>query len=274
MKKWYIWAIVALPFFCTLSHSSAETVVKIVYMDKENPPRILGNGTHIDWAKPGITVDLLKMVGKRVGVQVQFDRLPWKRCLYMLEQGAADAIFHASYKSERAEFGAYPAKDGVLDPARAIYKNAYVFYGLKGSGVYWNGKTISHASRFVGTQLSFAIADDLRKMGYVVEEEGSVFNNLDKLAAGRISVYADLESIVDSVIENHKSKYAKIEKLHPPLKEKMYYLLVSNVFAKKHPQLTERIWDAIRDIRKTDAYKGMLRKYKDHAPTENETPKR
>jgi polar amino acid transport system substrate-binding protein len=230
-------------------------------MNKENHPRILGSGASIDWSKPGITVELLKIVENRVGVKFQFDRAPWKRCLYMVENGLADATFHASYKAARAEFGVYPAKNEGLDPTRVIYKNAYVFYALKGSGVLWDGKALSHVSHPVGTQLSFAVADDLRKMGYEVAEEGSVTTNLDKLAAGRISAYADLESIVDSTLSKNKSTYSMIEKLHPPMKEKTYYLLISKTFAKAHPELTERIWDAIRDVQQTDAYREMVKKY-------------
>jgi hypothetical protein len=37
-------------------------------------------------------------------------------------------------------------------------------------------------------------------MGYAIEEEASVESNLNKLAAGRISAYADLESIVDHTL--------------------------------------------------------------------------
>jgi polar amino acid transport system substrate-binding protein len=247
MKNKLLWLIPSLVLSCIVSPLRAET----------------GSGVPIDWSKPGITVELLKMVENRVGIQFQFDRAPWKRCLYMVEHGLADATFHASYKPARAEFGVYPTRNEGLDPTRAIYKNAYVFYALKGSGVRWDGKALSNVSRPVGTQLSFAIADDLRKMGYNVAEEGSVAANLDKLAAGRISVYADLESIVDNTLRNNKSPYTMIEKLQPPLKEKMYYLLISKPFAKKHSKLTERIWDAIRDVQQTNAYKEMLTKYED-----------
>ena len=262
MKK-LRWLLTALILFLTGLPAQAETVFKIVYMQKENPPRIMGATASIDWSKPGITVELMKMVAEQVGIPFQFSRLPWKRCLYMVENGLADATFHASYKSDRAEYGVYPSKDNALDPTRAIYKNSYVFYTLKGSGVKWDGKALSHVGHPIGTQLSFAIADDLRKMGHKVAEEGSVATNLDKLAAGRISAYADLESIVDNALNNHRSRYTMIEKLQPPLKEKMYYLLVSKKFAKAHPELTERIWDAIRDVQQTDAYKEMLKKYEE-----------
>jgi polar amino acid transport system substrate-binding protein len=263
MSKKLTGLIVAFTFFGTVSPLSAESVFRIVFMGKENPPRIMGEGASIDWAKPGITLELLKMVEKNVGLQFQFKRIPWKRCLYMVEHGLADATFHASYKPDRAIYGLYPKKKGMLDPTRSIYKNSYVFYVQKRSGVRWDGKKLNNVSRPIGTQLSYAITDDLRKMGYDIEEEASATSNLDKLVAGRISAYADLESIVDSTLRKYKPRYETIEKLHPPLREKDYYLLISKSFAQKYPQLTETIWDALRDVQLTEAYRKMLNKYKD-----------
>ena len=263
MNKKIIWIMAALTFLVIVPPLSAEPIFQIVYMNKENPPRIMGEGTSIDGSQPGITVELFKMVANSVGMQVQFKRMPWKRCLYMVEHGLADATFHASYKAARAKFGVYPTRDGQLDPSRRIYKNSYVFYILKGSGVSWDGKTISGTSRPIGTQLSYAIAEDLRKMGYDIEEEASVDSNLKKLAAGRISAYADLESIVDHTLSKDPTRYKNIVKLQPPLIEKIYYLLISKAFAENNPQLSERIWNAVRDVQQTDGYKEMLNRYQD-----------
>jgi hypothetical protein len=44
-------------------------------------------------------------------------------------------------------------------------------------------------------------------MGYAIEEEASVESNLNKLAAGRISAYADLESIVDHTLGKDTTRY-------------------------------------------------------------------
>ena len=183
MNKKLLWVSTALVYIFFASPLTAQTVIRMVYFNKENPPRVVGSGTSIDWSKPGITLELFKMIAQRVGVQFEYKRIPWKRCLYAVEHGTADATFHASFKPARAKFGVYPTRDGQLDPSRRIYKNSYVFYARKGSGVIWDGQTISNASRPIGTQLSYSIAEDLRQMGYEVEEEASVANNLDKLAA-------------------------------------------------------------------------------------------
>jgi polar amino acid transport system substrate-binding protein len=261
MNKKLLGVLTALIYIVFASPLTAETTIRMVYFNKENPPRVVGGGTSIDWSKPGITVELFNMVAQRVGVQFEYKRMPWKRCLYAVEHGMAEATFHASFKPARAKFGVYPARDGQLDPSRRIYKNSYVFYARKGSGVSWDGQALSNAARPVGTQLSYSIADDLRNMGYEVEEEASVANNLDKLAAGRISAYAEIESIADHTMDKEKSSYENIVKLQPPISEKYYYLLISKLFVGKHPQLAEQIWDAVRDVQQTDAYREMVDKY-------------
>jgi len=54
---------------------------------------IMGEGAEIRRQKPGWMIDLLFEVGRRTGVKFEFQRVPWKRCLLMIEKGDADATF-------------------------------------------------------------------------------------------------------------------------------------------------------------------------------------
>ena len=261
MRIIFKFLIVSLIFVLPVSLEANEPIFRIVFMDKENPPRILGDGTFIDSNKPGISVELIEMVAERVGIKFTFERMPWKRCLAMVEYGSADATFHASYKENRAVYGIYPTHNGMLDSTRAIYINRYVLYTLKGSNVNWDGKTLHNVTQAIGAQLSYAVVTDLTKMGHKVEEVSSIDKNLNKLLSGRISAYAEIETIADSKITKNIEKYSNIQKLKPPLREKDYYLLISKKFAKVYPELCTQIFDAIHDVKETDAYKKMLIKY-------------
>ena len=79
MGRKFIWLITALSFFCVVLPLSAEPTFRVVYNNKGAPPRIMGDGTSIDWSKPGITLELFKMVEKRVGVPFQFKRTPIRK---------------------------------------------------------------------------------------------------------------------------------------------------------------------------------------------------
>lgn len=76
-----------------------------VYETRANPPRYLGEGTAINWDRPGLTLELLKELGRRLQINLKLERYPWKRGLYLAETGEADGIFHASYKPEREAIG-------------------------------------------------------------------------------------------------------------------------------------------------------------------------
>lgn len=247
--------------FCMTMSAYAEQPVTIVFMDKAAPPRIMGDGGAVDEVKPGITIELFRMVSEKIDVPFVFKRMPWKRCLFAIEHGQADATFHASYKLDRAKYGVFPMKDGILDPERRIYENAYMLYVRKGSKVVWDGEKIMGLDRPIGTQLSYAVADDLKKMGYKVEEEGGVGDNLKKLLAGRISAYVELQNIADTEIFTHLGDYGQVERLSPPIRQKDYYLLISKKFSTDHPKLTQQIFDAIRDVQKTPEYFEMVERY-------------
>lgn len=52
----------------------------------------------------GFHVDLLREMGKRIGVRVTIESVPWKRALSMMKDGTADAITFISRTSERERF--------------------------------------------------------------------------------------------------------------------------------------------------------------------------
>jgi polar amino acid transport system substrate-binding protein len=56
----------------------------------------------------GIDYDITALIFDRLGIQVQWQFLPWKRCLAMIEQGHADGILDIFQTQEREEMLLYP----------------------------------------------------------------------------------------------------------------------------------------------------------------------
>lgn len=242
--------------------------VKILFEPEANPPRTLGEGTAIDWQKPGLTLELLRLAGERVGVDFVYERVPWKRALYLVETNEADGIFHASFTPERTGIAAYPMKDAPsggrqADPARAVFVQNYVLYKRAGTPVAWDGTALTDADGPVGVTISYSVAGDLRRLGVPVEEAKTLEQNLDKLLAGRIAAYAGLEHMSDTVVAANPSKYGKLVKMAPPLVSKPYYLLFSRGFYAAHGDLAERIWDAIAAINASAEFAEIARRYAD-----------
>jgi len=198
--------------------------------------------------KPGAAVELVKLLETKVpGLKVQFQRYPWKRCLNELGQGNVDGAFNASFKEKRLKFGAYPWKDGAVDPSRRLTTIAYNFYKKRDSNFSWNGKMASNATS-VGAPRGYSIIGDLEKLGLKVQEASSTEANLQKLLAGRNSAVA-LQDVTGDYFLKKDAKFQSLMKVDPPLKTKPYYLMISNQFKSKNPELAEQIWNAIAELR-------------------------
>jgi polar amino acid transport system substrate-binding protein len=56
----------------------------------------------------GLDYEMTNIVFKRLGIDVQWQFLPWKRCLMMLEQGDADGVLDIFKVAEREDLLLYP----------------------------------------------------------------------------------------------------------------------------------------------------------------------
>lgn len=240
---------------------SGRTTVSLLYEPTDNPPHALGKGTAIDWRKPGVTLELLRLVEKRLGIRFSFKRVPWKRGLFLLQNNEADGLFHASYKPSRETIGVYPKKDGDPDPSRALFTQSYVLYKRAGSPLRWDGKALSPTPQSIGSVLDYSIAADLRQMGYHVEEARDLRVNFDKLVNGRIDAFAGLQDMSDAFRKTDAEAYRDVVKLRPPLSTKPYYLLLSRGFVRQNPELSERIWDTIRREKASAAFTAIVSRY-------------
>ena len=240
---------------------AAPQKLTFVYEVKPNPPFYLGQGLSIDWEKPGITLEVLKLLENKLNVTLHFKRMPWARGLESVRSNQVDGIFHASFKKDRLLIGCYPMKAGQPDVSREIMNQSYFFYKRKDSPLQWDGDNLTHLNGAVGAVLEYAIVGDLQKMGIPIEETTSQLKNLRKLSAGRIAAFAGIETMTDTQIRLHPEEFKDIIKVYPALKQKPYYLMLSHKFVKDQPKLSEAIWNTIKEIRQTGQYNRIAQKY-------------
>jgi polar amino acid transport system substrate-binding protein len=247
-----------LPDWCLGGRAFAAEPVRILYDIFENPPLIEGNGTVIDPVKPGLTIDLLRMAAERANVPIELSRTPWERGLYLIQTGQADGIFASSFVTERLRYGVYPLKDGRPDTSRKLFDQSYRLYVRAGSGIGWDGTTLTNLHAPIGATPGYAVVPVLRAMGAAVEVEPSHIANLRKLVAGRIDAYAELETHVRPLLQSNPAEFAMITELSPPVLTRPYYLMFAKIFYLKAPQIAERFWDAIAAVNASAAYQDLL----------------
>ncbi|WP_448188237.1 substrate-binding periplasmic protein [Azospirillum sp. sgz301742] len=269
LARWFAVLIAAAATAVAGGAASADSAagsavrVRVVYEPKANPPRMLGEGTAIDWEKPGLTLELLRLVGARTGVQFAYERVPWKRGLFLIEANEADAIFHTSFVPERMDIMVYPMKGGQPDAGRAVFVQNYMLYKRAGTPVVWDGAALAGADVPVGATSNYSVVGDLKRLGVPVEVANTSEQSLDKLLSGRIAAYAGLEAMTDAVLAGNPAKYGKLVKLTPPLVSKPYHLTFSRGFYTEHRDVAERIWDAIAAVNASAEFAAIVHRYVD-----------
>jgi len=233
----------------------------ITFETVHNPPRVNGRGTTINWNKPGLTLELLRLIGKHLDLEIQYKRMPWKRGLYFLEKNEVDGIFHASFKPEREALGVYPKKNGKPDTARAIFNQSYVLYTLKSSSVGVDDGKVVNLDGTVGAITGYSVVDALQKMGLDVEEKPTLTSNFDRLLKGEIAAFSTLENMADDFLARNSDRYTNIVKVQPALKFKPYYLLFSHQFVENNGALAEKIWNSISEIQNSEEFRAIESRY-------------
>jgi polar amino acid transport system substrate-binding protein len=202
----------------------------------------------------GLNFDLINAAALKIGMQVEYVALPWKRCLAELQANEVDGAFAASYTADRAAMGAYPGGT-VPDASKRLYVDSYVLVRKKGSSLAWDGKAMSGVDGAIGIQLGYSVGAQLKAMKLNVDDGSQGLSELiSKLISGRLGGAAIGGSDAKSFAKLSPALAAQIEILPIPLVEKPYYLLLSHQLVSERSDMAQRLWSAIEKERLTSQY--------------------
>ncbi len=239
----------------------AETItVTFSAGDTEHPPHIMGKGDSFPQDKPGVTVEMLRMLEQQLDITVHFKRHPHLRSIKYLKDGTVDGMFTWSFQEKRREAAVFPMVGDQPDTSKRMFIISYVVYTLKDSTVEWDGNAFTNVEKGIGVLTGYSIIDVLREKHHVnVDEAGMkhISQNFKKLLHHRISAVVELEMAGDIVVNSSGQFKNNIIKISPPFATKPYYLVFSHHFVKKHPELAEKIWSALAEIREKHLYRLM-----------------
>jgi len=224
-------------------------------------PTVMGNSDKVLDKNPGMGIDACRELEKKLGIKITIIRLPWQRCLESLKTGEVDGIFTASYKDERKEYGNFPEKDGKVDASRRYSSISYALYKNKGSNIGYDGNKFLNINGKVGAPRGYSIVDDLKKKGLEIDEGQNTKSDFLKLVNNRLAAVAALEQTGDYLLKKEAEFTGKIEKVLPIIVEKPYYFMLSRQFCEKNKDMSEKIWNAIRDIREDEKFQMKLGNY-------------
>ncbi|WP_137937232.1 transporter substrate-binding domain-containing protein [Chitinivorax sp. B] len=253
--------------FCLASLMVAITAMPVMAADKPAAIKLCTeNEDSFPWllkSRPGLSIIMMQMVEKRLGIKLDIQPLPWKRCMEDVKQGNLDGLFKISFKADRMDMGHYPMAGDKPDNSKRMLDDSYSLYRLKGGTVEWDGKTIKHADAGIGAQSGFSIVDQLKGMGVKVDDGTRVADdNLRKVLTGRVAAVALQTQEGDASIADRPEFAGKIERVGPALAEKPYFLMLSKPFVAKYGDTAKQVWDAVAAVRESPEYKKQMQQFK------------
>ena len=235
--------------------------IKLAYPVTANYPYTTGYGAEINWDKPGVALDVLKLVEEDLDIEISLVRMPWKQGLQQLKQGNIDGLFSASFKRNRFEYGAYPMNGEIVDRGKKFYDLSYCFYKLKGSPLRWDGDVLKNQTRPVAAMRGYSIIRFLREKGANVVENDSDLSNFKMLVLERVDAVATYSYAGDALLYQYPSELKNVEKMESPFEPKPYYLMFSHQFMRNSKEVAEKIWDSISKVRESSKFKQLFLKY-------------
>ena len=144
----------------------------------------------------GLDYEATAIVFQRLGIEVQWQFLPWKRCLAMLDQGLADGVLDIFHSDERDATLLYPSEPLSQVEFVMFYANArpHPFKTLEDL----RGLTI-------GTSPGYLYSEDFRQSTLFTREPAPTHEaNFGKLALGRIDLLITDRRVGQTLLDSLK----------------------------------------------------------------------
>lgn len=196
---------------------------------------------------------LTKEIFKRAGYDIQIKFLPWKRALESARNGSYDGLLGAYFSEDRA-------KDFVY--TEEVANNDEVFVQKKGKGITYS--TINDLKAFkIGGMRGGAQVEELKKMGFNIDEAANSIPNMQKLAAGRLDLIIvgkqefNFQLANEPVLHNFQNLFDVLE---PPYKSFGLF----NPITKRRPDAMEivaKFNSALAEVKADGTYEAVLSRF-------------
>ncbi|AIR88378.1 substrate-binding periplasmic protein [Pseudomonas cremoricolorata] len=198
----------------------------------------------------GLHFEVASEVFKRLGVEVDWVFMPWKRCLAMVEQGQADGILGLFKLPEREAFVLFPHEplsqvDFILFQSRARPHSVRTLDDL-------NGLT-------VGTSPGYNYSAEFNEaQGFRREPAPTHIANFGKLALGRIDLLVTDRHVGEYLL--HKLHLdEQIEALPLLIDSKPQYLGLTRKPGRE--QLAQAFAEVLQHFKQEPAYEAIVQRY-------------
>ena len=198
---------------------------------------------------PGLLVELVVVTAERLKIDLELQRMRWKRCLENLEQGLIDAAFAMIWTKERDSRYAFPkTEDGVIDHSRALWQGDYSVFVYKDSQLNWNGQTFSGVKYGLSAPPGYVAYRKLEQLGVLYQSELRPQNGLKMVSMGRLDGY-----VIERLIGNWMIREQGLENVNERFEQSFmhdyWFIPFSLEFRQNFPGFDQLFWDELATVR-------------------------
>lgn len=213
--------------------------------------------TGSDLTGNGMAAEIVSAACNAVGLQAQFDHLPWKRAESVVAFGS--------------HFGTFPfrtteARKRVHWFSAPIFSSHFSMVMMKDSDSLRHLR-ISRREDLKGHRAGIVSGTEwvrtvLEKIGVDIEEAPTAEDNFRKLAAGRIDVYIDDEAVIRRALaDTAPASPDSVVMLDEPFSDDQdFHIMVSRTFPDSG-HLLARVNEGIEKIKRSGEYQRILKRY-------------
>lgn len=240
---------------CIFVSVEAGETLKIAVDDDFPPFSFSKNGE-----TAGIDVDIVKELGRRLGIDFEISLMPWKRLLTMTRNGLFDGSMSLFKTSEREEYAIF---------THPVHYSTFVLFVKKGNEFQYTSIKDLYG-KVILQEAGFSIGDEFDQA--VREKKIGVYEVFDSIDVFRLILNKSYDAFVNNLevtlykLENQKDimKYAdEISYLRKPVKVKdgAYLVLSKNSSLKNKQPLAEKITKNLMDMENDGTYSKIASKY-------------
>lgn len=191
----------------------------------------------------GISVNIVQQAAQRIGIQVNFEELPWNRCLQKVKDGEVDAVIDAA---ERPEFVQGPTSFSLFSDTFWVREDS----GIKSYSDISGGRVgLVDGYNYSGSLLAYL--DDLKLQREMTIDDPT---NIRKLAFGRVNVIiADFASTL-LFARQHR---LKISPILPPFSYDPLYVS----FSQDKSEIQHRFDQSFSELLKDGSIDAVYQQY-------------
>lgn len=222
----------------------------------ENPPlEFMLDGNVI-----GVAVDLAREAARRTALEVNVKIRPWKRVLYEVAEGRADAAINTGRSEEREAWGLFP-DESLIDETYVLFSSRPMSLPEDLSGIE-NLSLGNQLGYFYGERFHTQVTNDRFRS---VDTTLTIERNLEKLVAKRIDLF-----IGDMLPTRYYIRRMGLgDEVHIVLKEGTKQPLVVSIsptyaaFSRKtiSPEYVERFSQALKKMKEDGTYSRIVDSY-------------